>query len=112
MEVAAAVAASLVFAVLAFLLGRSVGAAAGKATGEHELRTSREELSEAQKRLAVSESRNAAYGEAEKILKDTFSALANTALSSNSAQFLMRAEERFKNLQSETAAELEKRKVA
>ena len=35
-----------------------------------------------------------AYGEAEKILKDTFSVLANTALSSNSEQFLQRAEER------------------
>ena len=51
-----------------------------------------------------------AYGEAEKILKDTFSVLANTALSSNSAQFLQRAEERFKNLQVDTAAELEKEK--
>ena len=35
-----------------------------------------------------------AYGEAEKILKDTFSVLANTALTSNSEQFLQRAEER------------------
>jgi DNA recombination protein RmuC len=94
MEVALAVAASLVVAALAFLLGRSVGSAKGKATGEQELRTVRDELSEAQQRLAVSESRNMAYGEAEKILKDTFSVLANTALSSNSEQFLQRAEER------------------
>jgi DNA recombination protein RmuC len=94
MEVPIAVAAALVVAGLAFLLGRSVGSASGKATGELELRTVRDELSEAQQRLAVSESRNMAYGEAEKILKDTFSVLANTALSSNSEQFLQRAEER------------------
>ena len=53
----------------------------------------REELSDAHKHLAVSESRNAAYGEAEKILKDTFSVLASTALSSNSAP-VVRAEVR------------------
>ena len=94
MEVAIAVAVSLVVTALAFLLGRSVGSASGKAMGELELRTVRDELSEAQQRLAVSESRNTAYGEAEKILKDTFSVLANTALSSNSEQFLQRAEER------------------
>ena len=94
MEVAIAVAVSLVVAALAFLLGRSVGSAGGKATGEQELRTVRDELSESQQRLAVSESRNMAYGEAEKILKDTFSVLANTALTSNSEQFLQRAEER------------------
>ena len=94
MEVAIAVAVSLVVAALAFLLGRSVGSASGKATGEQELRTVRDELSESQQRLAVSESRNMAYGEAEKILKDTFSVLANTALTSNSEQFLQRAEER------------------
>ena len=53
-----------------------------------------------------------AYGEAEKILKDTFSALAGSALTSNSEQFLQRAEERFKNLQVDTTTELDKRKVA
>ena len=84
---------------------------AGKAAGEQELRSVRDELSEAQRRLAVSESRNVAYGEAEKILKDTFSALAGSALTSNSEQFLQRAEERFKNLQVDTTAELDKRKV-
>ena len=53
-----------------------------------------------------------AYGEAEKILKDTFSVLAGSALNSNSEQFLQRAEERFKNLQVDTTTELDKRKVA
>ena len=99
-------------AVLAFLLGRSLGSASGRAAGEQELRAVRDELSEAQRRLAVSESRNAAYGEADKILRDTFSALAGLALTSNSEQFLQRAEERFKNLQVDTTAELDKRKVA
>jgi len=94
MEVAIALAVSLVVAALAFLLGRSIGSASGKATGEQELRTVRDELGESQQRLAISESRNMAYGEAEKILKDTFSVLANTALTSNSEQFLRRAEER------------------
>jgi|SRR5215203_342624 len=104
--------AAVVVAVLAFLLGRSVGSVAGRTAGEHELRLLREGLSEAQKRLAVSESRNTAYGEAEKILKDTFSALAGSALSTNSEQFLLRAEERFRNLQLDTTVELDKRKVA
>ena len=103
---------ALLVAVLAFLLGRSLGSAKGKAVGERELRAVRDELSEAQRRLAVSESRNVAYGEAEKILRDTFSALAGSALTSNSEQFLQRAEERFKNLQVDTTAELDKRKVA
>src|SRR5687767_14385967 len=118
MTVSIAVAAALVvavlavLAVLAFLLGRSVGLAGGKAAGERELRSVRDELGEAQRRLAVSESRNVAYGEAEKILKDTFSALAGSALTSNSEQFLQRAEERFKHLQGDTTAELDKRKTA
>jgi DNA recombination protein RmuC len=112
MATAIAVTASLVVAVLAFLLGRSVGSANGKAMGEQERRAIRDELNATQQRLAVSESRNAAYGEAEKILKDTFTALAGTALTSNSEQFLQRAEERFKNLQVDTTAELDKRKVA
>jgi DNA recombination protein RmuC len=112
MATAIAVTASLVVAVLTFLLGRSVGSANGKAMGEQELRSIRDELNEAQRRLAVSESRNVAYGEAEKTLKDTFSALAGSALSSNSEQFLQRAEERLRNLQVDTAAELDKRKVA
>lgn len=112
MATAIAVTASLVVAVLAFLLGRSVGSANGKAMGEQELRSIRDELNATQQRLAVSESRNVAYGEAEKILKDTFTALAGTALTSNSEQFLQRAEERFKNLQVDTTAELDKRKVA
>src|SRR5687767_5071757 len=112
MEVALALAASLVVAALTFLLGRSVGSTSGKAAGEAELRSVRDELSEAQRRLAVSESRNVAYGEAEKILKDTFSALAGSALTSNSEQFLLRAEERFRNLQVDTTTELDKRKVA
>ncbi len=103
---------ALLVAVLAFLLGRSLGSANGKVVGERELRVVRDELSEAQRRLAVSESRNVAYGEAEKILRDTFSALAGSALTSNSEQFLQRAEERFKNLQVDTTAELDKRKVA
>ena len=94
MEVAIAVGAALVVAVLAFLLGRAVGSASGKAAGEQELRTVRDELSDAEQRLAVSESRNVAYGDAEKMLKETFSVLANSALSSNSEQFLQRAEER------------------
>lgn len=101
-----------VVAVLAFLLGRSIGSASGKAAGEQDLRSVRAELSDAQRSLAVAESRNVAYGEAEKILKDTFTALAGSALTSNSEQFLKRAEERFKHLQSDTATELEKRKVA
>ena len=101
-----------IVAVLAFFLGRSIGSAAGKAVGEQELRSVRAELIEAQRSLAVSESRNVAYGEAEKILKDTFTALAGSALTSNSEQFLKRAEERFKHLQLDTATELEKRKVA
>ena len=101
-----------IVAVLAFLLGRSLGSAAGNAAGERQLRSVRDELTEAQKRLAVAESRNAAYGEAEKILKDTFSALAGSALNDNSEQFLRRAEERFKSLQLDTTAELDKRKVA
>lgn len=112
MDVAITAAAALIFAGLAFLLGRSLGAATGKAIGEHELRAMREELGDAQQRLAVSESRNVAYGEAEKILKDTFSVMANTALNTNSAQFLQRAEEKFKDLQLDTTAELDKRKVA
>ena len=118
MEVVLAAAVALVVAVLAFLLGRSVGAGTGKAAAEQELRTVREELSEAQKQLAVSESRNAAYGEAEKILKDTFSVLANAALSSNSEQFLQRAEERLmapldKSLKSldSKVADLEARRI-
>ena len=112
MAISVIVAAVLGFALLAFLLGRSLGSAAGKAAGERELRSIRDQLGEVQKRLAVSESRNVAYGEAEKILKDTFSALAGSALTSNSEQFLQRAEERFKHLQVDTAAELEKRKAA
>lgn len=112
MATAIAVTVSLVVAILTFLLGRSVGSATGKAMGEQELRSIRDELSAAQRRLAVSESRNVAYGEAEKILKDTFSALAGSALSSNSEQFLQRAEERLRHLQVDTAAELDKRKVA
>ena len=112
MAVAVAVVASLVVAALAFLLGRSVGSASGKTVADQDLRSLRDELSDAQRRLAVAESRNAAYGEAEKILKDTFSALAGSALSSNSEQFLQRAEERFKHLQGDTTAELDKRKVA
>lgn len=112
MTVAITIAAALVVAVLAFLLGRSVGSADGKAVGEQELRALRDEMSDTQRRLAVSESRNVAYGEAENILKDTFSALAGSALTSNSEQFLQRAEERFRNLQVDTTAELDKRKVA
>jgi DNA recombination protein RmuC len=112
MAVTIAIAASLVVAVLAFLLGRSVGLAKGRANTELELRSVREELNDAQQRLAVSESRNVAYGEAEKILKDTFTALAGSALNQNSEQFLKRAEERFKNLQADTTTELDKRKVA
>ena len=112
MAISVIVAAVLGFALLAFFLGRSLGSAAGKAAGERELRSIRDQLGEVQKRLAVSESRNVAYGEAEKILKDTFSALAGSALTSNSEQFLQRAEERFKHLQVDTAAELEKRKAA
>ena len=112
MDVAITAAAALIFAGLTFLLGRSIGGATGKASGEHELRAMREELSDAQQRLAVSESRNVAYGEAEKILKDTFSVMANNALNTNSAQFLQRAEEKFKDLQLDTTAELDKRKVA
>jgi len=104
--------AALVIAVLAFFFGRSIGSASGKTVGEQELRSIRAELGEAQRHLAVSESRNVAYGEAEKILKDTFTALAGSALHSNSEQFLKRAEERFKNLQLDTATELDKRKVA
>jgi DNA recombination protein RmuC len=107
-----AIAFGALFAVLAFLLGRSIGSISGRAAGEQELRTVRHELSDAQQRLAVAESRNVAYGEAEKMLKDTFSALAGSALSTNSEQFLQRAEERFKNLQNDTTAELDKRKVA
>ena len=103
---------ALLVAVLAFLLGRSLGSANGKVAGERELRAVRDELSEAQRRLAVSESRNVAYGEAEKILRDTFTALAGSALTSNSEQFLQRAEERFKHLQVDNTAELDKRKVA
>ena len=99
-------------AVLAFLLGRSLGSASGKAAGDQELRSVRDEFGEVQRRLAVSESRNVAYGEAERTLRDTFSALAGSALTSNSEQFLQRAEERFKNLQVDTTAELDKRKVA
>lgn len=112
MVVAITLAAALIVAVLAFLLGRSVGATAGKASGEAELRSVRDERNEAQRRLAVAESRNVAYGEAEKILKDTFSALAGSVLNENSEQFLKRAEERFKSLQLDTTAELDKRKVA
>ena len=104
--------AALVIAVLAFFFGRAVGSASGKTVGEQELRSIRAELGDAQRRLAVSESRNVAFGEAEKILKDTFTALAGSALHSNSEQFLNRAEERFKNLQLDTATELDKRKVA
>jgi len=104
--------AALIIAVLAFLFGRSVGSASGKASGEQELHSLRAGLSEAQSRLAVSESRNVAFAEAEKILKDTFTALAGSALHSNSEQFLRRAEERFKNLQADTATELDKRKIA
>ena len=111
MGVSIAIAACVV-AVLAFLLGRSVGSAAGRTAGEHELRSLREALSDAQKQLAVSESKNTAYGEAEHILKDAFSALAGSALSTNSEQFLRRAEERFRNLQVDTTVELDKRKVA
>src|SRR5687768_394432 len=112
MAVAVTIGASLIVAVLAFLLGRSVGSTAGKSAGEQEVRSVRDELSEAQRRLAVAESRNVAYGEAEKIFKDTFSALAGSALNANSEQFLQRAEERLRHLQVDTAAELEKRKVA
>lgn len=112
MAIAITVAASLIVAALAFLLGRSVGAAAGRAVGEGEIRTVRDELAEVQKHLAVAESRNAAYSEAEKIFKDTFNALASSALNSNSEQFLQRAEERLKTLQVDTTAELDKRKVA
>jgi DNA recombination protein RmuC len=112
MAVTITIAASLVVAVLAFLLGRSVGLARGRANTEQELRSVREELNDAQRRLAVSESRNVAYGEAEKIFKDTFTALAGSALNQNSEQFLKRAEERFKNLQADTTTELDKRKVA
>ena len=108
----AAAAVGALVALLAFLLGRSVGSAGGKAAGEQELRAVRDELSDAQRRLAVAESRNVAYGEAEKILTNTFSALAGSALSSNSEQFLQRAEERFRNLQVDTTAELDKRKAA
>ena len=103
---------AIIFAILAFFLGRSMGSASGKTAGQLELRSVRDELTEAQRRLAVSESRNAAYGEAEKVLRDTFSALAGSALTSNSEQFLQRAEERFKHLQGDTTAELDKRKVA
>ena len=112
MTVTVVMTTAAIVAVLAFLLGRSLGSAAGNAAGERQLRSVRDELSEAQKRLAVAESRNAAYGEAEKILKDTFSALAGSALNDNSEQFLRRAEERFKSLQLDTTAELDKRKVA
>ena len=112
MAVAITIGASLIVAVLAFLLGRSVGSTAGKSAGEQEVRSVRDELSEAQRRLAVAESRNVAYGEAEKIFKDTFSALAGSALNANSEQFLQRAEERLRHLQVDTAAELDKRKVA
>ena len=112
MSAAIAIAASLVVAVLAFLLGRSIGSERGKAAAERDLRAVRDQLSETQRHLAVAESRNAAYGEAEKLLKDAFTALAGSALSSNSEQFLQRAEERFKHLQVDTTAELDKRKVA
>lgn len=95
----------LVVAALAFLLGRAVGSASGKAMGQQELQTVRE-------RLAVSENRYASYQEAEKILRDTFGALAGSVLQQNSEQFLREAETRFKNLQGETAAELDKRKTA
>ena len=63
MTVAITTAAALIVAVLALLLGRSMGLAAGKAAGEFQLRSVRDELTEAQKRLAVAESRNAAYGD-------------------------------------------------
>ena len=112
MVIAITIGASLIVAVLAFLLGRSVGSAAGKTAGEREVRSVRDELSEAQRRLAVAESRNVAYGEAEKILKDSFSALAGSALNANSEQFLQRAEERLRHLHVDTTAELDKRKVA
>jgi DNA recombination protein RmuC len=112
MAIAITIGASLIVAVLAFLLGRSVGSAAGKAAGEGEVRSVRNELSDVQRRLAVAESRNVAYAEAEQIFKDTFSALAGSALNANSEQFLQRAEERLRHLQVDTAAELDKRKVA
>ena len=112
MTVTITVTAALIVATLAFLLGRSIGSASGRAIGEQELRSVRSELGDTQRRLAVAESRNVAYGEAEKILKDTFNSLAGTALNANSEQFLRRAEERLKYLQSDTTTELEKRKVA
>lgn len=112
MTVTITITAALIVAILAFLLGRSIGSASGRAIGEQELRSVRSELGETARRLAVAESRNVAYGEAEKILKDTFNSLAGTALNANSEQFLRRAEERLKHLQSDTTTELEKRKVA
>ena len=112
MVVAIAISASFIVAVLTFLLGRFVGSTAGRAAGEEELRSVRTELTDAQRRCAAAEGRNVAYGEAEKILKDTFSALAGSALTENSEQFLNRAEERFKRLQLVTTAELDKRKAA
>jgi DNA recombination protein RmuC len=112
MEIAFMLAAAVAVPALAFLLGRSIGSARWRTAGEQELRAILDALGDADRRLAVSESRSVAYGEAEKILKDTFSALAGTALTSNSEQFLQRAEERFRHLQADTTAELDKRKVA
>jgi len=112
MQLVIVLAGSVVVAALAFFLGRSIGSSQGKAAADEELQRIRRELSDAERRYAVSESQNASHAESEKILKDVFGALAGTVLQQNSEQFLKEAETRFKNLQGQTAAELDNRKAA
>lgn len=105
-------AGALVVALLAFLLGRSIGVAKGSAIADLELHGLREQLTEAAKRLAVSENQNQTFQEAQQSLTTTFKVLAGEALTTSSSQLLATAEERFKRLQESSTAELDKRKVA
>lgn len=125
-----AIGAAAIAGFLLFLIGRLRAEVEGLRRFQTELDTAQRALEQARSvesdlRAQLTESRIAlvkeqekyaeklaAYAEAEKILKDTFSALAGSALRTNSDQFLQRAEERFRNLQVDTTAELDKRKLA
>jgi DNA recombination protein RmuC len=99
-----------------FVLGRLVGTATASASARQEILTIRTALAEATTALSKETEKHAeklaAYGHAEKLLKDAFGALAGSALESNSRQFLDLAETRFKSLEGETKAELDARKSA
>ncbi len=107
---------SVVLSVLSFVIGRFTGRSRAQCVFQQQLQRTTAQLNDCERQLAVAHStlthEKGKHTEKLDALRETFTALATSVFQENSRQFLDLAELRLKNLEGQTKAELEARKVA